>query len=115
MLRRLFSRAVSEILSTARAIWSRQRAIAAVAAAVVGDAAEPARGQVEHLVFKRIGEERPTVAEDDGLAASPVLVEEAGAISGGDKSHGMVSLVAEDCPLPVPHSSWDWRGGQENA
>ena len=48
---------------------------AAVAAAVVGDAAVAVGGQEEHLVVPGVGVERPAVAEDDGLSRAPVLVE----------------------------------------
>src|SRR5262249_30875868 len=63
----------------------------AVAAAVVGDAAVPARGQVEHLVFPGIRAERPAVAEDDGWAAAPVLVVDRRAVLRGDRAHRPVS------------------------
>ena len=49
---------------------------AAVAAAVMGDAAVAAGGQEEHLVLQGVRAERPAVAEDDGLSAAPVLVVE---------------------------------------
>src|SRR5262249_35512437 len=44
---------------------------AAMAPAIVRDAAIAARRQEEHLVFERVPRERPTVAEDHGLPDSP--------------------------------------------
>ena len=49
-------------------------------AAVVGDGAEAVRGDEHHLVVPGVGVERPAVAEDDGLSAAPVLVEDARAV-----------------------------------
>src|SRR5262245_4996743 len=46
----------------------------AMPAAVVSDAAIAVVGQEKHLVFPGIGTERPTVTEDNGLAAAPVFV-----------------------------------------
>ena len=60
---------------------------AAVAAAVVGDAAVAARGQEEHLVFEGVGAERPAVAEDDGLSGAPVVVVDLRAVLGRDRAH----------------------------
>src|SRR5262249_8326419 len=61
---------------------------------IVGDAAEPLRRQVEHLVFKRVGGEGPAVAEDDRLALAPVLVEDADAVFSDERAHELVSLFA---------------------
>jgi hypothetical protein len=44
---------------------------AAVAAAIVRDAAVAARGEEEHLVLEGVGAERPAVTEDDGLVPCP--------------------------------------------
>ena len=44
---------------------------AAVAAAVMRDAAVAARGQKEHLVFEGVRAQRPAVAEDDRLSRCP--------------------------------------------
>ena len=46
----------------------------AMAATVMRDAAIAARGEKEHLVFKRIRGERPAVAEDHRLPGAPVVV-----------------------------------------
>jgi hypothetical protein len=43
-----------------------QLARSAVTAPVKRDAAETVRCQIEHLVFKSVRAQRPTVAEDDG-------------------------------------------------
>src|SRR5262245_2332933 len=42
-------------------------------ATVVRDATEPVRREEEHLVLPRIGIQGPSMAEDDGLARSPVF------------------------------------------
>jgi hypothetical protein len=61
-------------------------------AAVMGYAAVSARGEKEHLVFKRISVERPAVTEDHRLPAAPVLVLDLGAIFGAEHTHGIISL-----------------------
>ena len=55
--------------------------------AVVGDCAEAAVGDELRRTVPRIGGQRPPLAEDDGLAAAPVLVEDVDPIGGGDKGH----------------------------
>jgi hypothetical protein len=45
-----------------------------MAAPVVGDAAIATRGEKEHLVFERVGGERPAMAENDRLTGAPILV-----------------------------------------
>src|SRR3712207_860532 len=65
----------------------------AVTAAVVGDAAVAVAGQEEHLVFERVGGERPAVAEDDGLPRAPVLVVDSSAVAVGDGAHGLPPTV----------------------
>ena len=62
---------------------------------VVGDGAVAVRGHGDELVVPGVGAQRPAVAEDDGLPPAPVLVEDADAVFGGDKGHGMVSLFAD--------------------
>ena len=47
---------------------------AAVAAAVVGDAAIAVTREKKHLVFESVGIEWPAVAENNGLSGSPVFV-----------------------------------------
>ena len=74
---------------------------AAVAAAVVGDAAVAVRRQEEHLVLPGVGAQRPAVAEDDGLPGAPVLVVDLRAVFRGDRAHRMVS-----------HRSWLATHGQ---
>jgi hypothetical protein len=66
---------------------------AAVAAAVVGDAAVALAGEEDHLRFPAVRVQRPTVAEHDGLAAAPVLVIEFDAFPGGVDGHVGFSLV----------------------
>ena len=55
---------------------------AAVAAAIMGDAAIAMRRQKEHLVFERIRRKRPAVAEDDGLSFARILVINFGTVLG---------------------------------
>jgi len=55
----------------------------AVAAPVMGDAAVAVAGQEDHLRLPAVGIQGPAVAEDDGLAAAPVLVMEFDAVLGG--------------------------------
>jgi len=64
----------------------------AVAATIVGDAAIAVERQVDHLVFPRIGVERPAMAEDDGWSGAPVLVVDSRAVLGGDRAHGWTSF-----------------------
>src|SRR4029453_7098473 len=58
---------------------------ASMAASVVSDTAQSLAGQVDHLVLPHVGVERPTVDEEDRLAFAPVLIEQARAITRGDK------------------------------
>ena len=67
---------------------------AAVAAAVVGDAAVAAGGQEQHLVFPGVGAERPAVAEDDRLPGAPVLVVDLRAVFRFDEWHERLLQVA---------------------
>jgi hypothetical protein len=57
-----------------------------VAAAVTPDDAIAVRRQEEHLVFERVGRERPAVAEHHRLPASPVLVLDAGSVLCRDRA-----------------------------
>ncbi|MCY1369858.1 hypothetical protein D9M69_569160 [compost metagenome] len=61
---------------------------AAETAAVERDDAVAALGEEQHLGVPHVGAQRPTVAEDDGLAAAPVLVIELGAVAQGQCGHG---------------------------
>ncbi len=54
-----------------------------VAAAIVSDAPIAFFSEEEHLIFKRVGVERPTMTEDDRLTGSPVFVKEGGAVPQG--------------------------------
>ena len=60
---------------------------APAATAVMRDGPVAVRGHQEQLVIPRVGGERPAVAEHDRPAAAPVLVEDLGAVPGGDGSH----------------------------
>src|SRR5882757_4774096 len=63
-----------------------------VAAAVMSDASIPTGGEIEHLVFERIGGKRPAVAEDHRLPGAPVLVVDVCAVFGRNPAHGVLPL-----------------------
>ena len=65
---------------------------AAMAAAVMRDAAVSAMRQKHHLVFPCIGAERPAVAEDHGLPVAPVLVINLRAVFRRDGGHKISPL-----------------------
>ncbi len=65
---------------------------AAVATTVVCDAAVSLAGEEEHLIFERIGRQRPAVAEDNRLPRAPVVVIDLSAILGGERRHGAYSF-----------------------
>ena len=65
---------------------------AAVAAAVMRDAAVPAAGQKQHLIFPGVRAERPAVTENDGLPCAPILVINLGAVLHCDCGHEMFSF-----------------------
>src|SRR5205823_11283838 len=71
---------------------------ATVAAAVGGDAAVSAGAQKQHLVFPGVGAQRPAMAEDHGLSATPVLVIDLRAVLGRDRAHGVLSLSCSSMP-----------------
>src|SRR5262249_7197961 len=58
-----------------------------VTAPIMRDTAITALGEEEHLVFERIGAQRPAMAEDDGLTRAPILVVDLGAVFGSDRAH----------------------------
>jgi hypothetical protein len=60
---------------------------AAVAAPVMRDDAEAVLQEEQHLRVPVICRQRPAMAEDDGLARAPVLVEDHGPVIGGDRRH----------------------------
>jgi len=61
---------------------------AAVTATVGADAPVAVRRKEEHRVFPCIGRERPPVAENDGLAVSPVLVVNLRSVFRRNAGHG---------------------------
>jgi hypothetical protein len=67
-----------------------------VATSVMSNAAESARSQEEHLVFEGIRTEGPSVAEDDGLAGSPVIIVDLRSVFSGDSAHGSIGLWLGD-------------------
>src|SRR5262249_4977848 len=69
----------------------------AVAAAVVGDAAVAVLGQEYHLIFPRVGTQRPTVTEDDGLAGAPVLVVNGRSVFGCDRVRHDAPFLFSKC------------------
>src|SRR5437660_5984323 len=76
------------------------------AATVMRDGAIAPGGQEERLVVPGVGSERPAMAEDDGLARAPVLVEDRGSIFGGDGActHGINSSFVFENRLPCGKS-----------
>src|SRR5216683_841402 len=79
---------------------ARRLARSPVAAAVMGDGAIAVRREKEHLVFKRVSAERPSVTEDNRLSAAPVLIVDLGAVLGCKGRHDIpplgVSVGAEN-------------------
>ncbi len=66
---------------------------ATMSAAVGGNTAVAAGCEEKHLVFKGIGAQRPTVTEDDGRPASPVLIVNLCSIACDDCAHGVRSVI----------------------
>jgi hypothetical protein len=56
-------------------------------AAVMGDDAIAVLEEEQHLSVPIVGRKRPAMAEHDGLPAAPILVEDFGAVLGGDRRH----------------------------
>ena len=81
---------------------------AAMAAAIMGDAAMAVRSEEKHLVLEGVGAERPAMAEDDWLSAAPVLVVNLCSVLGGDGRHG-------DLPLGASPSLVAFDGGRFSA
>src|SRR5262245_40616106 len=65
---------------------------AAVAAAIMGDDAKAVIEEEKHLRVPIVGRQRPAMAEDDGLARAPILVEDLDAVLGGDDGHGALLM-----------------------
>ena len=70
-----------------------------MAAAVVGYATVPARGEIEHLVLECIRGERPAMTEHDRLSRAPVLEIDLCAIFGGDRTHRMLPSRQSEFPM----------------
>ena len=68
---------------------------AAMAAAVIGDDAKAAIEEEQHLRVPIVGRQRPAMADHDGLAGAPVLVENLGAVFGGDRGASRTSCFTE--------------------
>ena len=76
---------------------------AAVAAAVMGDAAVALSGQEDHLVFEGVRAERPAVAEHHRLSAAPILIVDLRAVCRRDRAHRVASLcMGQPSPLGRP-------------
>ena len=60
---------------------------AAMTAPVMGDDTKALVEKEHHLGVPVVGRQRPAVAEDDGLALAPVLVEDLDAVLGRDERH----------------------------
>src|SRR6266567_2885796 len=63
-----------------------------VTAPVMGDATVPVRGEKRHLVLEGVSTQRPSVAEDDGLSGSPVLIIDLCIVTGLDCRHVLLSF-----------------------
>ncbi|HET6334803.1 MAG TPA: hypothetical protein VFG30_16380 [Polyangiales bacterium] len=61
-------------------------------APIVRDDAVSMRRQKEHLFIPSIAVEWPAVTEDDRLTVAPVLVKDAGIVSGLDGAHCLYSF-----------------------
>jgi len=61
---------------------------------IMRDAAISARCEIEHLIFESIRGERPTMAENHGLSAAPVLEIDLRAVFGRDRVHSLFSFSA---------------------
>ena len=72
-----------------------------MSAPVVGDDAVALLEEEQHLGVPVVGRQGPAVAEHDGLALAPVLVEDLDAVFGGDRVHdcsfGWGGLRGCDC------------------
>ena len=65
---------------------------AAMAAPVMGNDAIALAAEEHHLRIPVVRRQRPAMAEHDGLTRAPVLVENLGAVRGGDEGHGETPL-----------------------
>lgn len=66
---------------------------APVASPVVGDDSVAVFEEEHHLGVPVVGAEGPAVVEHDWLTVPPVLVEDLGAVIGGNKAHGESSFL----------------------
>src|SRR5262249_21584044 len=85
-----------------------------VAAAVVSDAPKAAGREEEHLVLKGIRAQGPAMAENHGLAHSPVLVVDLRSVFGNDRRHATskcrFGLPTRDT-AERPKDAKIWRSG----
>ena len=88
---------------------------AAMAAAVMGDAAVAMGGEEEHLVFPSIGAEGPAVAEDDGLSVAPVFVIDGGSVFGGDGVHRIFKRLGRGYKFSDLNDEIERRGFEVNS
>jgi hypothetical protein len=58
-----------------------------MSAPVVGDGAIPIGSEEVQLLVPRVGVERPTMAKDNRLTCSPILVKDCGAVFRVDRAH----------------------------
>src|SRR5580700_2169022 len=84
----------------------------AVAAPVMGDAPVAVRHQEKHLIFKRVGAERPPVAEDDGLTRAPIVVVDLRTVLSRKRGHDRSFLSADDSRLGGLAGCHDNRCGE---
>src|SRR2546421_12957920 len=78
---------------------------AAMAPPVMGDDPEALAEKEEHLSVPIVRRERPAMAEHDGLTRTPVLVENIGAVPGGDRGHVLDPFGGGGSPASLAEGS----------
>src|ERR1035438_4622592 len=72
----------------------------------MGDAAESVGAQEHHLVFPCVCTQRPTMAEENGLASAPVFVIDLSTVLSGKFAHGGNSSKVEPSRTQAPGSGY---------
>ncbi len=73
----------------------------AVPTPVMGDHAEALAKEEQHLCVPIVRRKRPAMAEHDGLARAPVLVENLRAVMRGDRGMCLILFPAGSCASPI--------------
>ena len=87
---RALLQAMSNVPFIGAYVAGRALAGATMAASVMGDDAKAAIEKEQHLGVPIVGRQRPAMAEDDGLACAPILVENLRAVLRGDRRHAIL-------------------------